>query len=226
LQLTGLTVFVGIIFSTATFAQSYSNLNSVLDGAGDWSGGGGYSNISAAAQPGGVSVSSGGELVNYAGFLGGVSLMPDLDTDGDGLANEVDTDNDNDSLNDDDEVTGSAFNGDATSDPNDADSDNDMVNDGAEAIAGTDPGDSGAYFQITNISFIGATDDASIEWVARGGKTYKVYYLDELTASPTGIHLGDVAAAGGSAPWYVTSASYTNTAASPTNRFYYVAVQE
>ncbi len=85
------------------------NTASVIAGAGRWSNDGPYSNSSTVAQPGRITHTSGGQVHNYAGFLNTFSLFPALDTDQDGLANEVDADNDNDGLQDAAELSGSAF---------------------------------------------------------------------------------------------------------------------
>ena len=110
-------------------AMGYTNTSSVLDGSGTMSSGGSFTNISAAGQPGGISVSSGGTYVNQAGFLNTFSIKPGLDTDGDGVADELDQDNDNDKLADTAEVAGSGFSPTAPTLVNIADTDGDGVMD-------------------------------------------------------------------------------------------------
>ena len=86
---------------------SPSNTASVIAGAGQWSNGGPYSNSSTVAQPGRITHTYSGQVHNYAAFLNTFSLFPALDTDQDGLANEVDADNDG--LQYAAELSGSAF---------------------------------------------------------------------------------------------------------------------
>jgi hypothetical protein len=67
--------------------------------------------------------------------LDDLSLEPALDTDGDGIPNEIDTDDDGDGLDD-------AVESDTGTDPLDADSDDDGLSDGVEVLAViTDPND-------------------------------------------------------------------------------------
>ena len=86
--------------------------------------GGGYTNLSAAGQPGGIAVAMAGTLplntgtiVNQAGFLSMFSLRPNL-LSVHGVPVEVDPDNDGDGLSDVAELTGSAFNPATSPDPN------------------------------------------------------------------------------------------------------------
>lgn len=200
--------------------------SSVLDGSGGRSSGGTLELVSAAGQPGGITVSSGGSLVNYAGFLNTFSLQPGLDTDGDGLANEVDADNDADGLEDLAEITGSAFGGNATTDPNQADSDTDGVSDGGEALSGSNPQDAAMYLHITQI--IGG-NDMSVKWQARHGMTYRVYRADDLTTGLPGTYLDEVTANDPAAlpPWYETEAVYNHLGGgSGEHRAYYIEMRE
>lgn len=75
-------------------SAQFTNRSSVLDGSGTIASGGVFTNLSAAGQPGGIAVSSGGSFVNQAGFLNTFFLKPGLDTDRDGIADEADLDND------------------------------------------------------------------------------------------------------------------------------------
>ena len=52
----------------------------------------------------GQNASRDGRFANYSGFLASVLMRPMLDTDGDGLCNELDGDNDTDGLPDGDEL--------------------------------------------------------------------------------------------------------------------------
>lgn len=189
-----------------------SQTSSVLDGSGSRSSGGAYTNLSAAGQPGGIAVSSGGGYVNYAGFLNTFVLQPGLDTDGDGLADEVDADNDGDTLADATELAGDAFDPSSPTDLNDPDSDGDGSSDGAEAVAGTNPGDPNALLVMTDIQNLGPARE--VAWTARGNEE-KTYVVRAATApdQPYDTVIFSNTVAGGAAPWYEVTA----TAAHPTN---------
>jgi hypothetical protein len=211
-----------LLLPAGLFAQTYSNVSSVVDGSGKSSGGGAYSNISAAAQPSGISVSLGGTFVNYAGFLNTFSLQASLDTDNDGLANEVDTDNDNDDLGDTVELAGIAFDPNTVTDLNNPDSDGDGQNDGDESTAGTNPDDPDATFEITAIAL--DTAGVLVSWIGRGGKTYDIYSGSDLAAGISDFLL-TTNVAGGNPPWYVTTSSFVDDTAFSTNiRFYLIKV--
>jgi hypothetical protein len=214
------------MFLPATLrAQTYSNTASVLDGWGSRTGGGAYSNLSACAQPGGIAYTTGGALQNYAGFLGKISLFPGLDTDGDGLANEIDGDNDNDGLADGGEVSGSAFAGFATTDPNDPDSDNDGMDDNAEALVMFDPNDPRHVLRMVSIRKAG--NNVELAWIGRGGGTVnEVGACTNLAAGPPTNVVNSAAYPGGTAPWYKQTNAYTHVggAAGYDKRFYGVKV--
>lgn len=182
----------------------FTNRSSVLDGSGGTSSGGSFTNISAAGQPGGIAVSSGGSFVNQAGFLNTFSLRPNLDTDGDGLANELDSDNDGDGLADLAEIEGSGFSPVTPTQVNVADTDGDGVPDGSESVAGTDPSNPNALLEVFRIAQAGGQQ---IQWTARGGKTYRVLARTNLLAG-TFTPIATNTAGGGVAPWFVV----TNTA--------------
>lgn len=175
----------------------------VADGAGGRMTGGALTSITAVAQPGAVSVSTGGAYTHYAGFLGCAILLPNQDTDSDGLADELDPDNDNDGLTDIDETGGGAFDPTTMTDLNDADSDDDGATDGSEAVAGTNPNDDTAFLRITDLSVSGP---ATVTWTARSGKTYRLWHQDDLVGGPATL-VTNVTAAGGVAPWFETSAN-------------------
>jgi hypothetical protein len=183
--------------------------------------GGGLISITAVAQPGAVAVSAGGAYTHYAGFLGCAILLPNLDTDSDGLADELDPDNDNDGLTDLDETGGGAFDPTTMTDLNDADSDDDGAIDSAEAAAGTNPLDDTATLRITDLSVNGP---ATVAWAARGGKTYRLFYKDDLVGGPAML-VTNVTATGGVAPWFETTANADdlNPGVAP-NRAYHVEV--
>jgi hypothetical protein len=178
-----------------------SNKSSVLDSSGTRAAGGSFTNISAAGQPGGIAVSSGGSFVNQAGFLNTFMLKPGLDTDGDGLADELDQDNDGDGLADATEIGGSGFSPTTPTQVNVADTDGDGIPDGAESVAGTDPTNIDALLEIIRITQVGGQD---ISWIARGGKTYVVHARTNLLAG-TFTPIATNTAVGGTAPWFVTT---------------------
>jgi len=214
----GIVLFCGLWVSSAT-AQSYTNRSSVLDGAGSWSSGGSYSNLSAAAQPGGIAVSSGGGYVNYAGFLNTFLLKPGLDSDTDGLADENDSDNDNDSLTDLAEISGSSFSPPTATDVNNPDADDDDVTDGEESVAGTDPKDGEANLRIVSIDRSGSNPE--VQWIARQGKEYRLRGSDGSYSPPqsvVGVSTGGLA----NGPWFATTNTYVDLTAPPTGRFYAV----
>jgi len=179
----------------------YTNKSSVLDGSGARSSGGNFTNISASGQPGGVVVSSGGTFVNQAGFLNTFMLKPDLDTDGDGLADELDQDNDNDGLADAREISGSGFNPTTPTQVNATDTDGDGASDGAEAAAGTDPTNIDALLNIIRIAQAGGQE---VGWIARGGKTYILHARTNLLAGNFDP-IATNTAVGGVAPWFITT---------------------
>jgi hypothetical protein len=187
--------------------------SSCLDGAGDWSSGGGYTNISAIAQPGGVSVSSQGDMVNYAGFINTFSMRPNLDTDGDGVENELDQDNDGDTLSDTDELAGSSFSPGTATDINMADSDLDGTDDYAESVAGTDPTDIDAHLAIIAINDTPAGRE--IQWTARSNKTYRIRREDGGIAGRPETVLGSTTVTTpATGAWDVATGTYTDPGSS------------
>ena len=217
----------GVLFAIVGFAgvagAQYTNKSSVLDGSGTRSAGGSYTNISAAGQPGGIAVSAGGTYVNQAGFLNTFVLKPALDTDGDGLADEMDNDNDNDALADQTELAGSSFAPATVTSPNLADTDGDGIPDAAESVAGTDPTSATAGFRILAIT--NAAGLRYVAWTARGNneRTYVVRSAPQVSGPFTTVVFSNTVA-GGTFPWYaVTNAIGDATAA--TNLFFAVEVK-
>lgn len=212
-------VFVLVTCITVHSARAqYTNKSSVLDGSGAQTSGGSYTNISAAGQPGGIAVSAGGSYVNHAGFLNTFILKPALDTDGDGLADELDQDNDNDGLADATEIGGDAFSPVTSTHVNDADTDGDGMSDGEESVAGTDPGDANAFLEITSITTPGG--NRLVEWVGRSNKTYRLLRSDDALKVPTNVIAFVAANGAASPPWYVQPVSIFD-AFDPTNNGYY-----
>jgi len=224
-----LMVCVGLL-AGSLMAQDYRNMSSVHDGSGRMStstvavAGVNYYHVSAAGQPGGIATSTNGTLVNNAGFLQAVDIkFPNLDTDGDGVINEISQDNDGDMITDLGEIEGTNFNPTTETQVNVADTDGDGVIDGNEMVAGTNPTNENAYLRIVSIEKQG--EDRVVAWTARGDgvKEYKVRMHDDTSYdTPTSV-LVTTTVSGGVAPWYETTASYTNAAVS-SNRYYAVEV--
>jgi len=201
----------------------FTNRSTVLDGSGAVSSGGGFTNISATGQPGGITESSGGGYVNQAGFLNTFLLKPGLDTDGDGLANELDQDNDDDRLGDVAEIAGSGFNPTTTTLVNVADSDGDGMADGFEAVSGTDPNNLDAHLRFVAISHSASGRD--VAWLARGNseRTYVVRTAPAPGLPPNTVIFSNTLS-GGAAPWFAVTNTLTHASASNT-QFYAVEVQ-
>jgi hypothetical protein len=212
-----------LLLAVATYAQAqYSNRSSVLDSSGTTSAGGSFTNVSASGQPGGITTSSGGGYVHQAGFLNTFSLKPGLDTDGDGLADEVDQDNDNDQLADATEIGGEAFTPASATLVNVADTDGDGQLDGWEAVAGTDPNNINALLELIAIS--NSVSGRGLAWLARGNneKTYVV----RATMDPRQPYASVVfsnTVAGGAAPWFAVTSAIAHATASNV-QFYAVEV--
>ena len=203
-------------------------LGSVCDGGGSPSSntvplaGRTWRHVFATAQPGGVGVAAAGAWRHGAGFLRAVDLLRCwLDTDGDGLPDELDTDNDGDGLADGDEVAGSAFDPVTPTAVNAADSDGDGTPDGDEAAAGTDPGDRRADFRI--LALTRQSGDTHITWRGRGDRTYRLLATEHLSA-PSGFEERRATnVIGGAPPWYLTTNNLTDACAKPI-QFYRIAI--
>lgn len=186
--------------------------------------------VSAGGQSGGYSHCRNASLRHFGGFVGGCTLMPALDTDGDGLSNELDSDNDGDTLTDDEERSGSPWlPASVASDRNDPDTDDDGFTDGAEALAGTDPTSTRSALTIVGIQPAASTN-MTITWLARHGKTYRLVHYSSLSGPATTslvstVTVNDPSAA---APWYETIASGTDFGVvdgNPTSGYYRVVLE-
>ncbi len=218
-RLTGITIALLVTGVIGITTAQVAHKSSVLNGSGTRSSSGSFTNISAAGQPGGIAVSSGGSYVNHAGFLNTFSLRPGLDTDGDGVADELDLDNDGDQLSDVAEVGGTGFSPVTPTGVNTADTDGDGVPDGAEAVAGTDPTNIDALLEIIRINQAAGQD---VGWIARGGKTYVVHARTNQLAGAY-APIATNTAVGGVAPWFVTTNAIVD-ASSLGSEFYAVEV--
>lgn len=213
---------MALLVSAFSASAQFTNRSSVLDSSGARATGASYTNVSAAGQPGGIQESSGGPWVNQAGFLQTFSLKPGLDTDGDGLADEVDRDNDNDGLADASEVEGSGFNPVSPTLVNLADTDGDGQLDGWEAAAGTDPNDLNLLLKLVAIS--NAPAGRGVAWLARGNnqKTYVVRASPDPRLPYNAVVFSNTVA-GGLAPWFAVTNTITDPSA-PQLQFYAVEV--
>lgn len=215
---------VGLFLASGeTGWAQYSNKSSVFNSSGAQASGGGFTNIHAVGQPSGTATAAGGCYVNQSGFLNTLLLQPSLDTDQDGLADELDLDNDNDGLTDAAEIDGSGFAPTTPTSVNLADTDGDGCPDGLESAAGTDPNDQNAAFELIAIS--NAVGDFTVAWLARGNNQ-KVYVVRASTdaSQPYSTVLFSNTVAGGSAPWFAVTASVDHACTSNA-QFYAIGVQ-
>jgi hypothetical protein len=207
-------------------AQVVSNASSTVDGAGQFSSAVVTRNLSAVGQSGGISVSSGGGVRNYAGFLGTFGLQPHLHSDSDGLPDEFDADNDDDGLEDAEEIAGSAFDPVTPSKVNDPDSDGDGLSDGDESVAGTNPNDSWHCLRIVSCDDTPA--GTVVGWLARSNLAYRVCAGDALSHEPAfPLDLESVTGHGPAhGAWQILTNFYTDTNTAPgAARFYIIKVE-
>jgi len=166
-----------------------------------------WRHVSAGAQPGGIETGTAGTLVNRPGFLQVIDVRrPGLDTDGDGVPDELDGDNDGDGLGDRAELDGSAFAGYAVTDPNEADTDGDGMSDSAEAEGMYDPNDPNHRLEITD--FYNDAGLPRLVWIGKGGgTTNSIWFTDSMDGAFTNLH-HSAAFSGGDAPWFKATNTY------------------
>ncbi|GEM_PF-3577612 len=115
---------------------------------------------------------------HQGGVLAKVVQQPKLDTDEDGLVDELDSDNDNDGVEDHRETDGSAYTPSTVTNLNNADSDGDGASDGEEAEAGFNPMDASRFFGFDQVELVNGK--LSLHWQARAGRSYGLYRFDLL----------------------------------------------
>lgn len=224
-------ILIGVLWTALSGLASAQivQVASVINGFGGRASGGAYMQVSAGAQPGsvGVSYEAGpanydGGLVHRAGFLNRFVLFPGLDTNGNGLPDELDPDNDGDGLWDHWEVTGEKFNPATPTDPNSPDSGGAGVPDFDAMVAGVNPFDPDAVFRIIALERDGAQN--ILTWRARGNneRIYVVRAIDDSYAAMPDTVIWSNRVAGGEAPWYQTDPSIGDPAVEA--RFYAVEV--
>ena len=218
-----------------------------VDGVGSRATSGAKVMLTAGAQAGGVGLATAaGGAQHSAGFLHVFQLNSGQDTDGDGLANEVDPDNDADGLSDEREASGSSFSPTTATAVNDADTDADGASDSEEAVAGTDPTDPASHLHVIVGPFgpivaemgfepdpppgEGWTTDVQyvhgllLRWPVRAGKTYTVSKTSDLKLGPFVPFYTNLAAGPGAGAWQVLTNHFIETNLI-TRGFYRIEVQ-
>ena len=215
-------VTAAVFFSFFATCASAEDSHGIINASGGWVSNATYQSVTSVGQPCPVGSASDPFYLNLSGFLQTFILNPDLDSDGDGIADENDPDNDDDGLADADELSGSGFSPETPTDPQIADTDGDGLSDWAEAFAGSNPLDSGRFLRI--ISMSSEADAITITWESRGGYVYELLQANTAAGILTNSVVVDtVTAEGGIGPWYETETSATNEPLSA-NAFYRVRV--
>jgi hypothetical protein len=170
-----------LVLSVANSFGEVKQLQNTQGSSGTRAGGGSLTNVAASGQSC-TAVSRNGQIVNYAGFIQSLTLMPSLDHDKDGFYDEIDLDNDNDGLEDLTETLGNSFSPSIPTGVNNPDTDADGMNDGAEWMSDTNPTNKSSVLMITDIKWQGA--GMQVTW--SGGVNARQYLLRKasLTSLP------------------------------------------
>ncbi len=179
---------------TSTVAQAH-----VFDAGGGGLSNGTYTAFCAIGQGIPASTLAASNHFGYSGFLNNFVFNPDLDNDGDTVADENDPDDDNDGLTDLTELNGVGIPPVATN-PFLADSDSDGFADSNEVAAGTNPLDP---YSLLLLSLHASPGQLDFTWDARAGKQYRLicgYSLAELLSAPQTVDT--ISTNGGAPPWF------------------------
>jgi len=205
---------IGVLGIILPARAEIHQLGRIHDGVGAMStntaavAGGAYRQAGAGNQPGGIATLTNVQWTLHAGFLQAVDIkQPWLDTDGNGVPDEMDPDNDGDYLPDWAEVDGSGFEGYARTDPNDPDTDGDGMTDYRESVGMYDPLDPDHYLHILSQDWDENT--LTLWWIGKAGGTTNTILWGEslLDGAPTNIQ-HSAAYSGGDAPWYKATNSF------------------
>lgn len=169
-----------VLFVADSFGQA-AQLQKTQVSSGTRAYGGSLTNVAASGQSC-TAVSRNGQIVNYAGFIQSLSLMPSLNHDMDKFYDEIDLDNDGDGLEDQAEILGNSFSPYIPTVVNNSDTDADGMNDGAEWTADTNPTNNSSLLMITDLKRQGA--GMQVTW--SGGVNARQYLLRKasLTSGP------------------------------------------
>ena len=188
-------------------------------GRGAVSGGGTLFYSIGQGHPVGEFVSPTGQLL--AGFHNLYLQHPTRDNDGDLVVDENDADDANDGLRDGAELDGSLFDPATPSNPLAADSDNDGSSDGSESAAGTNPQDASMRLRIVSVAIAPGSNQATLTIEGRAGVPLM---LQAASSLPGLADVAPVTLTGGTAPWFFTTATATESLGVEVHRMYRLRV--